>query len=211
MRAAAHQPDEWVDGFLFVANRPILDFLNTHPVLEQGPTELLPDVLALERWLFASGLVTSAKTKSVVRGWRNSSEAASFLKDLIAFRERLREAVQRMEAGSIPSDDFIREVNTGLRQYPPTTVLRKRDGGLTREPFIDVERSSDLWTIIFDSTAELLSEPETHRLRQCDACVVHFFDTSKKGSRRWCSMNLCGNKLKVAAYQRRQRSDDLHR
>jgi len=29
-----------------------------------------------------------------------------------------------------------------------------------------------------------------------------FFDTSKKGSRRSCSMNICGNKLKVAAYQR---------
>ncbi|MGH6682050.1 MAG: CGNR zinc finger domain-containing protein [Bradyrhizobium sp.] len=35
---------------------------------------------------------------------------------------------------------------------------------------------------------------------------MHFFDTSKKGSRRWCSMNICGNKLKVAAYQRRKRT-----
>jgi predicted RNA-binding Zn ribbon-like protein len=205
MRVAAHQPEEWADGFLFVANRLILDFLNTRPVLEQGPTELLPDVPALERWLIASGLVNTAKAKSIVHGWRNSSAAASFLKDLIAFRERLREAVLRVEAGSSLSDDFIREVNAGLRQHPPTTVLHRRGGRIVREPLIDLQRPTDLWTILFDGTAELLSEPETHRLRKCEACVVHFFDTSKKGSRRWCSMNICGNKLKVAAYQRRKR------
>jgi hypothetical protein len=49
MRTASQKPGEWVDGFLFVANRPILDFLNTRPVLAQGPTELLPDFRALER------------------------------------------------------------------------------------------------------------------------------------------------------------------
>src|SRR5215471_8407348 len=102
MRTASPDAGEWVDGFLFVANRPILDFLNTKPVLAQGPTELLPDMQALERWLIASGMVSSAKTKSLMRSWRQSSQAAAFLKDLIAFRERLREAVQRMEAGSNP-------------------------------------------------------------------------------------------------------------
>jgi predicted RNA-binding Zn ribbon-like protein len=58
---------------------------------------------------------------------------------------------------------------------------------------------------IVQGTAELLSETQTERLRKCESCVVHFFDTSKKGSRRWCSMNICGNKVKVATYQRRKR------
>ena len=61
MRAASQEANEWIDGFLFVANRPILDLLNTKPVLADGPTELLPDVRALERWLIASGMVTSPK------------------------------------------------------------------------------------------------------------------------------------------------------
>jgi predicted RNA-binding Zn ribbon-like protein len=211
MRSAAHEPVEWVDGFLFVANRPILDFLNTQPVLEQGSMELLPDVSALERWLIASGLVTSPKTKSLVHGWHNLPGAASFLKDLIAYRERLRDAVLRMETGSTPSGDFIREVNTGLLQHPLTSTLRKREGRIMREQLTDLQRPSDLWAFIFDATADLLSAPETHRLRRCEACVVHFFDTSKKGSRRWCSMNICGNKFKVAAYQRRKRKSEPRR
>jgi predicted RNA-binding Zn ribbon-like protein len=206
MRAATLDSGEWVDGFLFVANNTVLDLLNTRPVLAQGPTELLPDAQALERWLSASGLVGPAKAKSLMRSRRHSTQAALFLKELIAFRERLRDAVLRLEAGSVPSNEFLAEINRGLVRHPPPTALRKREGHIFREPFFDPQQPSDLWAPILDGTAALLSQPEVHRIRQCEACVVHFFDTSKKNSRRWCSMNICGNKLKVAAYQRKKRN-----
>jgi predicted RNA-binding Zn ribbon-like protein len=206
-RASSQEPGEWVDGFLFVANRPVLDFLNTRPVLADGPTELLPDFDALERWFAASGIVSSAKTKGRLRSWRTSGEARGFLKELLAFRERLRNAVVRMEAGSAPSDDFLKEVNARLQEYPPRTALRRREGRIFMEPVFDPQRPADLWAPIIQGTADLLSEPQTERLRKCESCLVHFFDASKKGARRWCSMNLCGNKVKVAAYQRRRRGD----
>ena len=206
MGAASQELNEWVDGFLFVANRPILDLLNTKPVLADGPTELLPDVRALERWLIASGTVSSAKDKTVVRGWRNSAEAEAFLKQLIAFRERLRDAVLRIESGTLPSDAFLSEVNSLLLQYPRHTSLRERDGKVIRETFVEVRKPVDLWAPIVHATIDLLTETEPSRIRKCESCVVHFFDTSKKGSRRWCSMNICGNKLKVASYQRRKRA-----
>ena len=200
--------EEWIDGFLFVANRPILDLLNTKPVLADGPTELLPDVRALERWMIASGMVTSAKAKTTLRSWRNSAEANAFLKQLIAFRERLREAVLRMESGSLPADAFLAEVNSRLVQHPLPVLIHKRDGKVVRERSFELHRPADLWAPIMDATADLLVETEWPRLRRCESCVVHFFDTSKKGSRRWCSMNICGNKLKVAAYQKRKRIGD---
>jgi predicted RNA-binding Zn ribbon-like protein len=208
MGIVSREVSEWFDGFLFVANRPILDFLNTKPVLADGPTELLPDVRALERWLIASRIVTSPKAKAAVRGWRQSPEAAAFLKQLIAFRERLREAVVRIENGSSPTDAFLAEVNSLLLQYPRHTSLHKRDGRVIRETLFEPRKPADLWAPIVDATADLLVETESSRIRKCESCVVHFFDTSKKGSRRWCSMNICGNKVKVAAYQRRKRGDD---
>ena len=205
MRAVSQEVNEWIDGFLFVANKPILDLLNTKPVLADGLTELLPDVRALERWLIASGMVTSPKTKAIVRSWRHSNEATDFLKQLIAFRERLREAVMRIENGSSPTDAFLGEVNSLLLQHPRHTSLHKRDGTVVQEPLFEPSKPSDLWEPIIVATADLLAETESSRIRKCESCVVHFFDTSKKGSRRWCSMNICGNKLKVAAYQRRKR------
>jgi predicted RNA-binding Zn ribbon-like protein len=208
MQAASKEVNEWIDGFLFVANKPILDLLNTKPALADGSTELLPNVRALERWLIASDMVTSPQAKAVVRGWRQSSEAAAFLNQLIAFRERLREAVVRIENGSSPSDAFLAEINSLLLQHPRHTSLHKRDGKVIRKILFEPRRPTDLWAPIVDATADLLTEMESSRIRKCESCVLHFFDTSKKGSRRWCSMNICGNKLKVAAYQRRKRGDN---
>lgn len=206
MGATSQGLNGWIDGFLFVANRPILDLLNTKPVLPDGPTELLPDVRALERWLIASGTVSSAKDKAAVRGWRNSAEAEAFLKQLIAFRERLRDAVLRIESGTLPSDTFLSEVNSLLLQYPRISSLHKRDGKLVRGTLFEFSRPIDLWAPVVGATVDLLTETEPSRIRKCESCVVHFFDTSKKGSRRWCSMNICGNKFKVASYQRRKRA-----
>lgn len=172
--------NEWIDGFLFVANYPILDLLNTKPVLADGLTELLPDVSALERWLIASGMVSSAKAKAAIRSWRNSTQAAAFLEQLIGFRERLREAVVRIEDGSQPTDAFLAEINSLLIQYPLRTSLRKRDRKVIREVSFELRKPSDLWAPIIDATADLLANAEASRIRKCESCVVHFFDTSKK-------------------------------
>jgi predicted RNA-binding Zn ribbon-like protein len=208
MGAPSQQVNEWIDGFLFVANQPILDLLNTKPVLADGPTELLPDVRALERWLIASGMMTSPKAKAIVLGWRHSTEASAFLEQLIGFRERLREAVVRIENGSTPTDAFLAEVNSLLLQHPRHTSLHKRDGKFIRVMLFEPRKPTDLWGPIIDATANLLAETESSRIRKCESCVVHFFDTSKKGSRRWCSMSICGNKFKVAAYQQRKRGSN---
>ncbi len=45
------------------------------------------------------------------------------------------------------------------------------------------------------------------RLKACRNCRWAFFDESKNRSAHWCSMSLCGNRLKTKAYRRRQRSE----
>ena len=41
---------DWRDGFLFVGNHLCLDFVNTQPVMNGQPAELLSDWKALLRW-----------------------------------------------------------------------------------------------------------------------------------------------------------------
>jgi len=204
---ASRQQQEWVDGFLFVGNHLALDFLNTRPILEGAPRELLPDAAALERWLIASGIVTSQKDRALVRLWRDSREAHAFVRKLVGFRERLRAAVLRLEVGLLPGNAFVAEMNELLRQHPQFVQLSKHRSELVLDLSAAPRSPDDVWTPIVAATSKLLSEVEPSRIRKCQAesCVVHFYDTSKKGSRRWCSMNICGNRLKVAAYQRRQR------
>lgn len=201
-------PKEWIDGFLFVGNHAALDFLNTRPVLAEGPKELLPDAQALVRWLVASGVLRSQKGKALARKWSNTPRAAAFLRELIAFRERLRAVVVRQEAGCSVSDAFISEVNSLLERHPGVIALQRKGETLEREVVFEPEEPDEVWAAIAMAVAELLSDVPAVRVRKCESCIVHFLDTSKKGSRRWCSMNICGNKVKVAAYQQRNRSTE---
>jgi predicted RNA-binding Zn ribbon-like protein len=45
------------------------------------------------------------------------------------------------------------------------------------------------------------------RIRSCahDSCVLHFFDTSRNGTRRWCSMATCGNRAKASRHYARSK------
>ena len=47
------------------------------------------------------------------------------------------------------------------------------------------------------------------RLKICssDACRYVYYDRSKNGSRRWCSMEVCGNRQKTRLYRSRQRAE----
>lgn len=198
---------EWVGGFLFVGNHLALDFLNTKPILEGETRELLLDAGALERWLAAAGIVTSPEGKTLVHAWHNSRAANTFVKKVVAFRERLRAAVLRLEDGLLPGKTFLAEVNALLEKHPQRVHLGRRNSKIVLGLLLEPRKPEDVWAPIVAATAELLSELEPSRIRKCESesCVVHFYDTSRAGSRRWCSMNICGNKFKVAAYQRRRR------
>lgn len=198
-------PNEWIDGFLFVGNHLALDFLNTRPVLAEGPTELLPDVDALVRWLVTSGVLTRQNGKTLARKWSGSPQAIVFLRELLKFRERLRAAVIRQEAGLPVSDPFIAELNSLLKRHPSVIALQRNGNKLGLGAAFKPKKPNDLWVPIANAVADLLSDALLERVRKCEGCIVHFLDTSKKGSRRWCSMKICGNKIKVAAYQQRKR------
>lgn len=47
------------------------------------------------------------------------------------------------------------------------------------------------------------------RIRRCgaDDCALVFYDTSRPGTRRWCSMRRCGNRAKVRTHRSRTREE----
>ncbi|MFI7423519.1 CGNR zinc finger domain-containing protein [Nonomuraea sp. NPDC049684] len=62
------------------------------------------------------------------------------------------------------------------------------------------------WTAAADFVRLLRERPE--RLRKCanPACVLWFLDVSKNGSRRWCSMEVCGNRAKAGRFNQRHKN-----
>ena len=57
---------------------------------------------------------------------------------------------------------------------------------------------------------DVFGGPLAARLKRCEGgrCALLFVDTSRPGHRRWCSMDRCGNRAKVAAHRRRRKESD---
>ncbi|GHH83672.1 hypothetical protein GCM10018793_46340 [Streptomyces sulfonofaciens] len=53
-----------------------------------------------------------------------------------------------------------------------------------------------------------LAGDHPERIRRCGNpdCTLYFYDTSRNGARRWCAMNLCGNRLKASRHYERART-----
>jgi predicted RNA-binding Zn ribbon-like protein len=55
------------------------------------------------------------------------------------------------------------------------------------------------------SALTLLVQSDVSRIKQCagDHCGWLFFDTTKNKQRRWCEMEVCGNRAKQKAHRAR--------
>lgn len=198
---------DWKDGFLFVGNQLALDFLNTRPIQNGEPQELLGDFKALLRWFRAADLVSSREFTSLQQ-WDGSSRAERILKEIRGLREELRKEILRWESGGKLHQATIEKLNSLLATHPILARMVETDDGTRVDQYFEARQPEDLFAPLAYGVAKLFAEAERTRVRKCGNCVLHFLDTSKKGTRRWCSMQLCGNRLKVAAYARRQRKNE---
>ena len=199
---------DWKDGFLFLGNHLALDFLNTCPVQNGEAVELLTDFDALLRWFQAADLLSSRETASLRQQWGESARAQHVVEAVRKLRERLIKEVLTRERGGTVHRAALDELNHLMAEHPMLTRLNARGNASTTELWFDPRRPEDLFAPLAHSAAMLFADADRNRVRKCGQCVLHFYDTSKKGTRRWCSMQLCGNRLKVAAYAARRRTID---
>lgn len=195
------------DGFLFLGNHLAIDFLNTKPMIDGRLVEMLPDGAALARWLAAAGLIQKTMAKQLGRRW-SAPKFAARLQEIQELRERLRKVVFEMEADASlgAGAGFIKELNRLLMAHPYVDQVVRAESGLRRRKQFMAEHPEDVLAPLADAIADLLTNMNRSRIRKCPSCELHFYDTSKKGTRRWCSMNMCGNRAKVRAFAGRKRA-----
>jgi predicted RNA-binding Zn ribbon-like protein len=196
---------DWRGGFLFVGNQLALDFLNTCPIQNGEPMELLPDCSALLRWLKAAELLSARDVANLQQQWGKSARAQRTVEAVRELREKLRKEILAWEHGGAVHHCTVAELNRLMLDHPMLTRLNAIGGACSTKLWFEPRQPEDLFAPLAHSAAMLFATVDRNRVRKCGQCVLHFDDTSKKGTRRWCSMQLCGNRLKVAAYAARRR------
>ncbi|HEY6738952.1 MAG TPA: CGNR zinc finger domain-containing protein [Actinopolymorphaceae bacterium] len=99
-----------------------------------------------------------------------------------------------------PRPDDIDAVNAAAAVPPLVPALRAEGGVRVVAPKV----AAALSTIARDAI-DLFGGPLARRIRVCAAenCGLLLVDTSRPGRRRWCSMEVCGNRAKVRSHRAR--------
>jgi predicted RNA-binding Zn ribbon-like protein len=143
----------------------------------------------LDRWLIEAELV------------RTPAASAEELDQARALREAVWSLVERSLADGTPRPADRRLVNEWAARRPPVPQL---GAGWSSTPGNRSDVGTALSAVARDAV-DLLAGPDRMRIRRCGRCTLHFVDRSRPGNRRWCSMELCGNRSKAEAFRERQK------
>lgn len=191
--------------FIFVGNHRCLDFINTQIIENGRPVDLIGDFSDLVDWLAEAGVLDLAQARAALRRWGSNSQGEHTLEMARKFREVLRDTVERIANGKLFGQSAIDEINYLLRNQVGYTQLVRVKEGVKRQFHLELNEPIQLITPIAESAGDLLCHSDFSLIKKCENpnCVLYFYDASKNHTRRWCSMNTCGNRIKVAAHYRR--------
>jgi predicted RNA-binding Zn ribbon-like protein len=157
----------------------LLALLNSRPVIDDTPQDALADEEDGAQWLRDRG---GSGSKGELRAVRQA-------RDLLT-------AVVRGEAPAAVLSDVL----AGAHQVPELS-----DQGLTWR--LNVAEDSRLAVTAVLEWADL-ARTAPGRLRPCAnaECRLFLIDRSRANSARWCSMAVCGNRLKARRHHERMRA-----
>jgi predicted RNA-binding Zn ribbon-like protein len=194
--ANGHDP-----GFRQGAGRLSLDFIRTlrHRGTERAVEELR-DLAAVVAWAAQFGPCPVLP---------ETLEPAAAGADVLA--RQLREAVYQMivaargPGGAASCPPGARRTVNEVAALPVPAPQMDRAGGLTWRTSTPVQATIAL---IARDTLDLVTSEAIMRVRDCanPGCRAMFLDSSRPGTRRWCSMNTCGNQAKKTTLRARRAS-----
>jgi predicted RNA-binding Zn ribbon-like protein len=188
-------------NLLLLGGRLAIDFANS-PTFSGSP-----NWEGFIRFLEATRVVSPERGAHLLPLPQSDPQAAN---DLLSRAARLQEALRKIFGAVVRKEKAAREW-----VEPVNEILRITEGhdelvwnsGDWRLEFLAREGGLEwLLAAIARSAAAILVEGPAARLRLCanPACGLFFSDMSRTRRRRWCSMALCGNRHKVAAFARRR-------
>jgi predicted RNA-binding Zn ribbon-like protein len=207
---------------MFIAGSLGLDFLNSIAVPVDEVVEWLENGDDLLSWLREAGLLTSAQVLKV-RSRMSRKELDSVAAEARSLREWFRKFVEPRMGRSLKRRDLA---DLGpLRKVLLTDAVSwtiesasndssHPDHKLGFHPIFQLqhrrrwESSASLLSPIAEEIAKFICEADFRHIKGCEgkSCILLFLDQTRHKTRRWCSMEICGNRAKQAAHQKRLRN-----
>ena len=192
---------------LLVGDHPALDFLNS--VLKPGveTVDFLQDGASLSAWLGSSGVLDAATAADVGQWSREQQDALAV--QARTLREELRRFLLGRSTADAPSlnESDIDFINLYLRNSPLVESLSSTGTKYELQLRRDTSIANGVAASLAAICADLIANQPVEQVRKCEnpACTLWFNDNKSGPRRRWCSMAICGNRMKVAAHRARRK------
>jgi predicted RNA-binding Zn ribbon-like protein len=168
----------------------VRSFVNTVAVDEGN--DVLDSAEDFSAWLREGGFVDQA------------TAAAAVSRTDLALARDLRTVLREMLRGHHGDRSRVLPVGVDTARISAQVPLRL---DISADPPHLVPAGEGVRAALGEVMAAVAGLPATEweRLKICpaDDCQWAFYDTSRNRSRRWCSMEVCGNRAKVRAYRSR--------
>ncbi len=182
-----------------IADHPALDLMITRARADGTEVDFLRSDADVARWLKKTGWLAEG---AVLRFERNA-----LLDAARALREAIRPLVAWRKEGKRPEAAVLKPLNRFLAAgHTRPEWVWDGEGGPRLEKRREARTPEQVLAPLAESAAELLSAGDFGLVRCCadSECVLWFYDRTKSHRRRWCSMAVCGNRNKVAAFRQRK-------
>jgi predicted RNA-binding Zn ribbon-like protein len=185
-----------------LGERLCLHFANTiEGPISNSPADFLPSYAALVRWAWHTGVITEdeadrLRTAAQVR----PDETATAFARALALRDAVDGVFRSIARSTTPPAQDLARIQ---EEYVAALGhARLAEAGSGYELLWDAEPDDlarPLWPVA-RSAVEVLTGADLSRVKECPGaadCGWLFYDTSRNGRRRWCSMEGCGSRVKM--------------
>jgi predicted RNA-binding Zn ribbon-like protein len=195
----------------FVGNHLALDFLNTIATPQGTLIDWLCDGRDLLRWLQDARVIDLAIAARIgTRRWGELDEVAEQARE---FRNWLRTFVTERKGKPLRATARslapLNELLARDKSFPQVEIIGRNAEAAHPLALHRVHRWESLEELIdplAEAAADLICNQDFRSIRSCEgsSCCLLFLDRTKARARRWCSMAVCGNRVKAEAHRARK-------
>src|SRR3984885_4230049 len=198
------------DEFQLVAGHLALDFANTLDY-RYDPDRRIDLLPSYERFLVftrQSKVITAVQMHRLLDGL-SEFDSQRVLKEVIELREALYFLILSAVHGRSPGESHLRALNKFLSEVRSVDEVAWHQRRFVRSSRDVTERPDGPLRQVIEAAVVLITSSDIYNVRECSekTCRWFFLDRSRNHSRRWCDMQLCGNRSKAKRFYARTRSD----
>jgi predicted RNA-binding Zn ribbon-like protein len=191
-----------------LGGRLCLDFVNTIEDPFGAAEEFLHGYEDLVRWGGYADAFDGDEARALrEHGVAQPDHARLVFAEALRLRASLERIFRAIAAGEQPPDKEMEELQQDYAKAVSVAVLAPLDRRLEWSWPSASDLKQPLWLIV-QSAMELLTEGDLRRVKQCPGandCGWLFYDTSRNSTRRWCSMEGCGSRVKMRRHYARHK------